>query len=89
MGVIKRFPFSSNLQRMSVIVSPLPAQKPAVYVKGAPEMIRCLSNEETVPETFQDELKELTAEGYRVLALAWKPLEVRPLRADRLARQGN
>jgi cation-transporting ATPase 13A3/4/5 len=87
LAVIKRFPFSSNLQRMSVIVSSLPTQKPAVYVKGAPEMIRSLSDPETIPGSFQDELTALTRQGYRVLALAWKPLEVRPLRADRLARE--
>ena len=67
-------------------MSSLPAQKPAVYVKGAPEMIRSLSDDKTVPDSFQDELTSLTRQGYRVLALAWKPLEVRPLRADRLTR---
>ncbi|XP_062505188.1 polyamine-transporting ATPase 13A3-like [Corticium candelabrum] len=87
LGVIKRFPFSSNLQRMSVIVSSLPTQKSAIYVKGAPEMIVSLSDKNTVPEMFHDELKSLTARGYRVLALAWKPLDVRPLRADRLTRK--
>ena len=49
-------------------------------------MIVSLSDKNTVPEMFHDELKSLTARGYRVLALAWKPLDVRPLRADRLTR---
>eukprot|EP00731_Ephydatia_muelleri_P014336 Em0008g56a len=45
LGIMKQFTFSSELQRMSVLVKTLPSHDPKlfhVYVKGAPEKIRDL-----------------------------------------------
>ena len=46
-GILRRFPFSSSLQRMSVLVK-LPGEASAhVYIKGAPEMVASLCRKET------------------------------------------
>ncbi|XP_025059474.1 cation-transporting ATPase 13A2 isoform X3 [Alligator sinensis] len=73
-GILRRFPFSSSLQRMSVVVK-LPGDAPAeAYAKGAPEMVASLCNKETVPGDFSQMLRHYTTDGFRVLALAYKPL---------------
>ncbi|NXY17964.1 AT132 ATPase, partial [Atrichornis clamosus] len=46
-GILRRFPFSSSFQRMSVLVK-LPGEASAhAYVKGAPEMVASLCRRET------------------------------------------
>uniref|UniRef100_A0A8C0EQB6 Polyamine-transporting ATPase 13A2 n=1 Tax=Bubo bubo TaxID=30461 RepID=A0A8C0EQB6_BUBBB len=73
-GILRRFPFSSSLQRMSVLVK-LPGEASAhVYVKGAPEMVASLCRKETVPVDFSQMLRYYTTDGFRVLGLACKPL---------------
>ncbi|NXK41369.1 AT132 ATPase, partial [Piprites chloris] len=74
LGILRRFPFSSSLQRMSVLVK-LPGEAPAhVYVKGAPEMVASLCRKETVPLDFSQMLRHYTTDGFRVLGLACKAL---------------
>ncbi|XP_067658153.1 polyamine-transporting ATPase 13A3-like isoform X1 [Haliotis asinina] len=73
-GVVRQFTFSSSLQRMSVITRTLSANNFDLFVKGSPEMITSLSKPETVPADFQEMLMTYTQHGYRVIALAWKPL---------------
>ncbi|BFZ22994.1 hypothetical protein BsWGS_26032 [Bradybaena similaris] len=73
-GIVRQFPFSSSLQRMSVITRSLGASNFDLFVKGSPEMIVSLSKPETVPFDFQQVLQSYTQHGYRVIALAWKPL---------------
>ncbi|XP_041480134.1 probable cation-transporting ATPase 13A3 [Lytechinus variegatus] len=73
-GIIRQFPFSSNLQRMSVITQTKDTKHMEVYVKGAPETIARLCDQSTVPLEFHEILKEHTQNGLRVLAMAWKPL---------------
>ncbi|NWY49052.1 AT132 ATPase, partial [Sylvia atricapilla] len=79
-GILRRFPFSSSLQRMSVLVK-LPGEASAhAYVKGAPEMVASLCRKETgfltfpVPPDFSQMLRHYTTDGFRVLALACKVL---------------
>ncbi|NXY38895.1 AT132 ATPase, partial [Pomatorhinus ruficollis] len=73
-GILRRFPFSSSLQRMSVLVK-LPGEASAhAYVKGAPEMVASLCRKETVPPDFSQMLRHYTTDGFRVLALACKAL---------------
>ncbi|NWT48732.1 AT132 ATPase, partial [Chroicocephalus maculipennis] len=73
-GILRRFPFSSSLQRMSVLAK-LPGEASAhAYVKGAPEMVASLCRKETVPLDFSQMLRHYTTDGFRVLALASKPL---------------
>lgn len=73
-GIVRQFPFSSALQRMSVITKKLGDKDFMVYCKGSPEMIISLSTPQSVPSNFTSVLQEYTEEGYRVLALAYKPL---------------
>ncbi|XP_037586120.1 polyamine-transporting ATPase 13A2 isoform X8 [Cebus imitator] len=77
-SVLHRFPFSSALQRMSVVVSWPGAPQPEAYVKGSPELVAGLCNPETVPTDFAPLLQSYTAAGYRVVALASKPLPTVP-----------
>ncbi|XP_063798171.1 LOW QUALITY PROTEIN: polyamine-transporting ATPase 13A2 [Pseudophryne corroboree] len=73
-GVLQRFPFSSNLQRMSVIAK-LPGDCPSeIYMKGAPEMVASLCKTETVPPDFSAMLRQYTQDGFRVLGFAHKTL---------------
>lgn len=73
-GVIRQFTFSSNLKRMSVITQTLGSNNLDVFVKGAPEIVASLCLEESIPDNFNEVLKEHTMNGLRVLAMAWKPL---------------
>ncbi|XP_067423675.1 polyamine-transporting ATPase 13A2 isoform X2 [Emydura macquarii macquarii] len=73
-GILRRFPFSSSLQRMSVLVK-LPGVAPSeAYMKGAPEMVASLCKKETVPVDFSQLLRHYTTDGFRVLGLAYKTL---------------
>ncbi|XP_006819618.1 polyamine-transporting ATPase 13A3-like [Saccoglossus kowalevskii] len=74
-GIVRQFPFSSSLQRMSVITRTLGAPNMDVYVKGSPEMISSLCQAETVPDDFHEVLHKYTEQGFRVIALAWKPMK--------------
>ncbi|KAM6241044.1 polyamine-transporting ATPase 13A2 isoform 2-T4 [Porphyrio hochstetteri] len=74
LGILRRFPFSSSLQRMSVLAK-LPGEDSAhVYAKGAPEMVASLCRKETVPGDFSQVLRHYTTDGFRVLGLAYRPL---------------
>ncbi|XP_058794306.1 polyamine-transporting ATPase 13A3 isoform X2 [Phymastichus coffea] len=74
-GIVRQFPFTSSLQRMSVITRTLGADHYDLYCKGSPEMILSLSKPESVPHDFNSVLQEYTSEGYRVIALAHKSLQ--------------
>ena len=71
-GIIKSFPFTPELQRMSVVTKGLVDDEMIVYCKGSPEMILSLSKEKTIPFNFQSELDSYTQEGLRVIAFGWK-----------------
>ncbi|XP_029433723.1 cation-transporting ATPase 13A2 isoform X2 [Rhinatrema bivittatum] len=73
-GILLRFPFSSSLQRMSVVAKPAGDALPEVYMKGAPEMVASLCKPETVPADFSEMLRFYTTDGYRVLGFAFKTL---------------
>ncbi|XP_062959997.1 polyamine-transporting ATPase 13A2 isoform X2 [Cynocephalus volans] len=77
-SILCRFPFSSTLQRMSVVVTWPGATQPEAYVKGSPELVAALCNPDTVPTDFAQMLQSYTAAGYRVVALASKPLLTAP-----------
>lgn len=77
-GIVRQFPFTSSLQRMSVITRTLGANHYDLYCKGSPEMILSLSRAESIPSDFAAVLQEYTSEGYRVIALAHKSLNRLP-----------
>ncbi|XP_014236851.1 cation-transporting ATPase 13A2 isoform X1 [Trichogramma pretiosum] len=87
-GIVRQFPFTSSLQRMSVITRTLGADHYDLYCKGSPEMILSLSKPESVPHDFNSVLQEYTSEGYRVIALAYKSLKRLPYaKVQRITRE--
>ncbi|XP_076635003.1 polyamine-transporting ATPase anne boleyn [Colletes latitarsis] len=87
-GIVRQFPFTSTLQRMSVITRTLGANHYDLYCKGSPEMILSLSKAESIPPDFGAVLQDYTSEGYRVIALAHKSLNRLPYaKVQRLSRE--
>ncbi|XP_037565576.1 polyamine-transporting ATPase 13A3 isoform X1 [Dermacentor silvarum] len=74
-GIIRQFPFSSSLQRMSVVCRTLGSRHMELYAKGAPEVIQALCVPETVPAEYFEVLRGYTLEGFRVVAVAYRRLE--------------
>ncbi|XP_028650762.1 probable cation-transporting ATPase 13A4 [Erpetoichthys calabaricus] len=72
--VLQQFPFSSSLQRMSVVTHVLGSDELILYMKGAPEKVASLCQPETVPLSFSSHLAVYTQQGFRVIALAYKSL---------------
>ena len=75
-AIVKRFDFSSKLQRMTVIGKNINEKFFKAFCKGSPEKIRELCNQETIPENFDEILNTYTTKGYRVLALAGKSISM-------------
>ena len=89
-GIIKQYPFSSSLQRMSVIVKTLDAAAPqqfVLYAKGSPEKIAEMSRTESLPRDFQQVLTAFTREGYRVIGVAWRPIDLSLVKIQRMERE--
>ncbi|XP_053723574.1 polyamine-transporting ATPase 13A3 isoform X1 [Synchiropus splendidus] len=74
-GIVRQFPFSSALQRMSVVARLLGEKRMDAYMKGAPEVVASLCKKDSVPENFGEVLEEYTKQGFRVIALAHRRLE--------------
>ncbi|KAG7217497.1 hypothetical protein INR49_021424 [Caranx melampygus] len=74
-GIVRQFPFSSALQRMSVVARLLGEKRMNAYTKGAPEVVASLCKKETVPDNFAEVLEGYTKQGFRVIALAHRRLE--------------
>ncbi|NWV01748.1 AT134 ATPase, partial [Upupa epops] len=72
--ILHQFPFSAALQRMSVIAQEIGGE-PQAFTKGAPEVLAMLCRAETVPSNFESTLLFYTSQGFRVIALACKPLQ--------------
>uniref|UniRef100_A0A8C5Q5X4 Cation-transporting ATPase n=1 Tax=Leptobrachium leishanense TaxID=445787 RepID=A0A8C5Q5X4_9ANUR len=73
--IVHQFPFSSSLQRMSVVTHEVGDDKLVVYMKGAPEMVAKFCKSESLPKGFTSELHFYTMKGFRVIGLAYKTLE--------------
>ncbi|XP_021392483.2 putative cation-transporting ATPase 13A4 [Lonchura striata] len=78
--ILHQFPFSSALQRMSVIAQEIGGD-PQAFIKGAPETVAMLCRAETVPSNFESKLLLYTAQGFRVIGLACKSLQAGKLPA--------
>nr|XP_035944405.1 probable cation-transporting ATPase 13A4 isoform X3 [Halichoerus grypus] len=74
-AILRQFPFSSALQRMTVIAQEMGGDRLA-FMKGAPERVASFCQPETVPTSFVSELQSYTTQGFRVIALAYKKLEM-------------
>lgn len=86
-GIIKQFPFSSSLQRMSVVVRVLGNKNFVMFSKGSPEKIGELSKPESLPKDFQKMLTYFTHEGYRVIAVATKHVELSFVKVQKIERE--
>ncbi|XP_030071542.1 probable cation-transporting ATPase 13A4 [Microcaecilia unicolor] len=76
-SILHQFPFSSSMQRMSVIAELMGEDEVVVFMKGAPEKVVSFCKPETVPNNFAKELEHYTLQGFRVIALAFKNLNIR------------
>ena len=88
-GILHQYPFSSELQRMSVVVKSLRDDQPGnlvLYSKGSPEMIASLSLPESLPTNFTETLTLYTKMGLRVLAIAYKDLTIPWHKVSRIPR---
>ncbi|XP_070508249.1 polyamine-transporting ATPase 13A3 isoform X2 [Chironomus tepperi] len=74
-GIVREFSFTSSLQRMAVITRKLTDGHFNVYCKGSPEMIATLCRQDTLPTDFNEKLNFYAQQGYRIIAMAYKPLE--------------
>ncbi|XP_049888726.1 polyamine-transporting ATPase 13A3-like isoform X1 [Epinephelus moara] len=74
-GIMRQFPFSSALQRMSVVGRRLGEKHMNAFLKGAPEVVASLCKQHTVPQNFTETLETYTRQGFRVIALAHRQLE--------------
>ena len=75
--VFRRFEFNSDIHRMSVIASSTVEPKTAyIYCKGSPEALIKIMRPEGIPNDYFDVLKKYTSCGFRVLAVASKPIQV-------------
>uniref|UniRef100_A0A663MXX4 Cation-transporting ATPase n=1 Tax=Athene cunicularia TaxID=194338 RepID=A0A663MXX4_ATHCN len=75
-AILHQFPFSSGLQRMSVVSQKIGEEQYDLYMKGAPEIVSSFCRQDTVPVNFLKELKTYTSQGFRVIALAHKVLNL-------------
>ncbi|GAB0193585.1 probable cation-transporting ATPase 13A5 [Grus japonensis] len=75
-AILHQFPFSSGLQRMSVVSQKIGEEQYDLYMKGAPEIVSSFCRRDTVPANFLKELKTYTSQGFRVIALAHKVLNL-------------
>ena len=75
-ALVRRFDFTSKLQRMSVIVKNFLDQSFRAFVKGSPERLLELCHPSTIPYNYEEILGLYTQHGYRVLALATRTLDI-------------
>ncbi|XP_069583235.1 probable cation-transporting ATPase 13A4 [Ranitomeya imitator] len=73
--ILHQFPFSSTLQRMSVIAQVIGESNMTMFMKGAPEMVVCFCKPETVPDNVSKKLDDCTVQGFRVIGLACRSLQ--------------
>ncbi|XP_016944123.1 LOW QUALITY PROTEIN: polyamine-transporting ATPase 13A3 [Drosophila suzukii] len=73
-GIVREFPFTSSLQRMSVITRCLSDQVFNVYCKGSPEMLQKLCTPQSLPDNYSEQLSTFAKKGYRIIAIAFKAL---------------
>ena len=87
LGIVRRFDFTSKLQRMSVIVQNLRDSKYRLFTKGSPEKIMELSKPESIPANYLEVLSKYTQKGCRVLALATRPLNINYQQCQKVNRE--
>ena len=76
LAIVRRFDFSSKLQRMSTLVKNISKPNFTCYCKGSPEKLKELCQPKTIPADFNDQLNHYTSRGYRVLAMGSKVIQM-------------
>ncbi|XP_052821199.1 polyamine-transporting ATPase 13A3-like isoform X2 [Mya arenaria] len=74
-GIVHQFPFSNKLKRMSVITRTFGKSNMDVFCKGAPEVVMKICDNKTVPDDTDEIMMQYAIQGFRVMALAGKPLD--------------
>lgn len=89
LGIIRQFTFSSSLQRMAVIVhNPKePARSMTLYCKGSPEMVASLCRPETIPSNYLNIITEYAQHGYRLIAVAYRKLDLSFVKTQKVTRE--
>ena len=87
LGIVKRFDFSSKLQRMTTISKNINENYFKAFCKGSPEKVKELCNPETIPLNYDNILNQYTSKGYRVLAMAAKGLKMGFLHSQSITRE--
>jgi len=77
-GVREQFEFSSSLQRMSTLSVDLSSGQIWAFVKGSPEMMESLCTPQSLPDDYKQVLAFFAHQGYRVIAIARKPMSSVP-----------
>ncbi|KAL4487111.1 hypothetical protein ABPG72_001563 [Tetrahymena utriculariae] len=72
-SVLKRFQFESEVERMSSLISY--ENQTYLVTKGSPEKVKTICLPNTIPKSFDSQLQKYTQEGYRVIALCYKPVQ--------------
>ena len=99
--ILNRYVFSSTLQRMSAVLSvtglkqtgkesaftgPGAGARVLVVSKGSPESMRTVLREESIPANYDETCRQFGRDGFRVIALAMKPLAQDAAYAKKLKR---
>ena len=72
---LKTFEFSSEVQRMSLIVYSKLNNSLKCFTKGSPEALKELCKASSIPADYNQKLLELTKQGFVVLSMGYKNLE--------------
>uniref|UniRef100_A0A1I8A945 Cation-transporting ATPase n=2 Tax=Steinernema glaseri TaxID=37863 RepID=A0A1I8A945_9BILA len=88
LAIIRQFTFSSSLQRMTVIAhNPNDSGRQMyLYCKGAPEMVASLCRPDTIPEDYFSVVNQYAQHGYRLIAVAYRPLSLTYAKAQKIPR---
>lgn len=74
LSLLVKYDFSSELQRMSVVVRNTLDNSMICFVKGSPEKLYSLCDREKVPKDFMQEMDKYSSKGLRIIALAYRLL---------------
>ena len=86
-GIVRRFDFSSKLQRMTTIIKNINETYFKAFCKGSPEKIKELCKPATIPSNFNEILNSYTSKGFRVLAMATKSIKMNFTQSQQVSRE--
>ncbi|CDW88269.1 atpase type 13a2 isoform 3 [Stylonychia lemnae] len=76
LSLTRRFEFESKLQRMSVLARNHLNNQNYLFLKGSPEKVKELSRRDSIPSNYDSILEDYTQRGYRVIALAYRQVNI-------------